>query len=137
MTRDEVMAMTDEELRREVCRIRGYQYVEEALTNNETGETIDVWMHYTMEEGKKIAVFANEVPDWTSSIAAAWDLHVDRCRSKPAWRERYAQSLAWVLQRDDVDDGLEITWPTALLFLCPRHITRAFILAMADKEATD
>ena len=135
MTRDEVMAMTDEELRIKAAELMGWDECspKDTYVNAPIGRPPDEWL-----EGKNIINTPGlipvggkrvVIPDYPNDIAAAWEL-AEKMRGddKSVWVDVFANANGWEVEIDD-DSTSSIEGDTAAC-----AITRAFILA---KEATD
>jgi len=129
MTRDEVMAMTDDEL-----RIKAAELVEWTEIGREDSYLVGVppvWAGQ-LPEGQTTKV---DLPDYPNDIAAAWELWEFLKRANPSDR----CGFAWFFYRlvDDTpcgdiwaDQPLGSLEDVFFKYLSPRAITRAFILAM-------
>jgi len=130
MTRDEVMALTDEELRIKAAEAAGWEEMHVykkarvlvAYPKEWTRKARDIWP-------------PRPVPNYPHDIAAAWELHRDRCEALFSKRRKYLEALGQLLTMPEkAVAGVErvVAWPDALMFLDARNITRAFILAMEN-----
>ena len=127
MTRDEVMAMTDEELWFEALMLARPElgiWRSLGIGHSEDGRA------YIGPVGKPVEW--QEDCDYPNDIVSAWEL-VEKMRGddKSVWVDVFANANGWEVEIDD-DCTSSIEGDTAA-----RAITRAFILEMADKEATD
>ena len=118
MTRDEVMAMTDEELRIKAAELMGF-------TEIAAGAFDDLWGY--LPENDEGRGERTEIADYPNDIAAAWEL--------TKFEHKTWSFLARLLDERPGHDRYMIY--NVMLKTTPQEIVRAFILAMADKEATD
>ena len=116
MTRDEVMAMTDEELRVKAAVLSGWIQIK------------NIWHHPDQDDSDDRGCM---LPDYTNDIADAWGL-VDRLRDECylSMRFEYGQDIMLVSFSDDFISNTVRGEP-------PRAITCAFILAMGSKESDE
>ncbi len=124
MTRDEVMALSDEELRVKAAELDGW----------EPAPSIGMWRK-VLADGRRHTVFPNKLPDYPHGIAAAWELF------EIMLKEHLEPSLSAFLCRKSGEYELE-AWarsskPGELVSTAadtgPLAITRAFVLAMSNE----
>ncbi|CAK0753303.1 hypothetical protein CCP3SC15_1930008 [Gammaproteobacteria bacterium] len=100
ITRDEIMAMTPEELRIEIAKVKGWTNFVTGYFSSWTpynGEPLEAhhletWA--TMPDGE---VRTRQIPNWPIEIAAAWELE-DTLPDDNA-RYEYTRLLTWVINR--------------------------------------
>ena len=129
MTRDEVMAMTDEELRIKAAELRGWEYycrASDITGHDDRGLCGNPPGGWTDANGEREDCLY-ELPDYPNDIAAAWEL--------TKFEHKTWSFLARLLDERPGHDRYMIY--NVMLKTTPQEIVRAFILAMADKEATD
>ena len=137
MTRDEVMAMTDEELRIKAAELMGWEYycrASDITGHDDRGLCGNPPGGWTDANGEREDCLY-ELPDYPNDIAAAWELWEFLKRANPSDR----CGFAWFFYRlvDDTpcgdiwaDQPLGSLEDVFFKYLSPRAITRAFILAM-------
>lgn len=127
MQLDEVMALTNEELRIKADELMGGEPLD-SLCDGEIDEAAQgYWQclkcgeygNWDNTEHKR------RRPDYPNDIAAAWGLHERGCKASFSERAKYLIYLGELCQAQDED----IAWPFAMRFLDPRTITRAFVMA--------
>jgi len=142
MKRDEVMAMTDEELRIKAAELMGWTRSCDVL-NGISGEKLPQWVRDTAD-GNEVAIGVAALPDYLNDIAAAWGLWdrlIDedwypmfRAGSMNTGARHYSRSLrrleATVLLWHGTKDSIEVVEEDDRA--APRAITMAFILAMPE-----
>ena len=139
MTRDEVMAMTDDELRVKAAELMGWRFIGVLPVPGSLGESsYRAWegeygIVATIESDQPNLTKDNYLPDYPNDIAAAWGL----VEHNPDWRWAVYEldGGGWAATPMKVigtrgehclwDHVSEATEDTA-----PRAITRAFILGM-------
>jgi len=135
MTRDEVMEMTDDELRIKAAELMGWKKLGEPKTIPVMGSPghyihLDLW--WERPDGRK----EESPPDYPNDIAAAWPL-TDRMMGR--------MSLLQMMMGEDgrlgicgwkFDDDGRTVWTLDAVGndIAPRTITRAFILAMGGDD---
>jgi hypothetical protein len=134
MTRDEVMALTDEELRIKAAELAGWKKLDEP-------ETIAGWMmHGTLDcwwkNGDRLDV---DPPDYPCDIAAAWELLLYAKKLDDAtWAGRTLAIAEWFSRQSSADDWADSpSWELKeVLFnrISPRELTRSFVLAMTQEK---
>jgi len=113
MTREEILAMTDEEKRIKAAELMGWRRVHVATEGCLSGSLVGTPQRWLTDVDM-------EVPDCLNDIAAAWELR------EYAKSQRKLDDLYWA------HASLEEETSAVELFhaLSPRAITTAFILAM-------
>ena len=124
MTREQVLAMTDEQLRIKAAELMGWE--------RSTGKMAEL-LPWKDPQG----VSRLDLPDYPNDIAAAWELHTSKisyrgcCGTDFRDRNKYLKALE-VAMREEQD--VFMSWPYVMALLTPRAITRAFILAMEGDD---
>ena len=149
MTRDEVMAMTDDELRVKAAELMGWRFIGVLPVPGSLGESsYRTWegeygIVATIESDQPNLTKDNYLPDYPNDIAAAWELFdiMSRAGKWPmlaGWcpcadterQEDCAEPFSCGFSVDASDDNTDEVFAAS----GAKAITRAFILAM---EAND
>ena len=130
MTKDEVMVLSDKELKLKAAALEGF----ECRADGVYGPDGLAW--YLFADPRAVGPtfsYADILPDYTSDIASAWEL-VDRLKTTDQ-RERYVHYLTEVVLQKGYPDKLSDLW--YVIHAPARDQTRAFILAMTQREEDD
>jgi len=136
MTRDEVLAMSDEELRYKVASLLGAKGFGQR-TDHEGTHLTAYWLDSSHKQRIDDTNFYlggwEDIPDYPNDIAAAWEL-IHRIKEidsvKQFW---FGQNLLVLTNTYNFLDGLTQT----LLNMDARTITRAFVWTMSCSEEAD
>lgn len=122
MTRDEIMAMSPDELRVAVAKAKGWRVY---IINKGDFESLE----YSTEE---MPYVARHCPDWPASIADAWEL-VEEIRQSGAWvYVDTDNTYTCAVQIVGVDN--EITEYFSTADIAPLAISRAWLMWKREEE---
>ena len=142
MTRDEVMEMTDDELRIKAAELKGAKWYVLTLENEENQERHLCWQRPTKnwrdatEDDPIFPGYLSIIPDYPNDIAAAWKLwQFAKSLDDEEWHGRtlsMAEFVTWNADQDraDWDDDPMYCLRHVINNMTAKAITRAFILAM-------
>ena len=127
MTRDEVMKLTDEELRIKTAELAGWTRQER------TGRVEPSWAHATGGDkpGLTFAMNVSELPDYLHDATVALELWRQMPEPKEIWWGLGVIIVSWDRDNKDAD------WPHCIESKSeelPYLITRAFVLAFDEKN---
>ncbi|MFA6159350.1 MAG: hypothetical protein WC763_07030 [Candidatus Paceibacterota bacterium] len=136
MTRDEVMALTDEELRMRAAELAGFTWF---LSRRNDG------CRFMAREGDGFALYATSgdkvcgdslrfVPYYPHDTAAAWGLWRSLPVPRTLTEDAFWVEMSFGIPRDDGADGFLRISKRGDEDI-PRAITRAFVLAMTQEAA--
>jgi|GEM_PF-1243731 len=138
MTRDEVMKLSDDELRVKAAEILGFRWFKNANGRRFMGMP-DEGGCIAAESTVAVALDALRlVPDYPRDIAAAWELVLYAKKLDDAtWAGRTLAIAEWFSRQSSADEWADDpSWELKeVLFnrISPRELTRAFVLAMSNE----
>ena len=96
MTRDEIMAMTPEQLRLAIAEAKGYEFIQDFEDGSKefAGPRENIGWYYI---NSRYPFSDAPLPDWPASIAAAWELEGELIGRE---RDQYALQLLRVVSRE-------------------------------------
>jgi hypothetical protein len=127
MTRDEIMALTPEQLRVEIAKAKGWTYKQESpdienyfcrLVGNKSG-----WWNKSGQDEWICAYCHEPFPDWPTDISAAWELVEEVQKDDSCWlvittngNEKFACSIHETTSEDGTTEcyANESTAPLAI-----------------------
>lgn len=121
MTKEEILALSDEELDMQAAELSGWVLSKDAVRMPD-GSFRDLWNHHVIHNGA-LECF-DHPPCFTRDIAAAWGL----------WEKgKLIGKRFWMALLEFCDNGDQTTiYERVLKGIDARNITRAFILAMTQ-----